>query len=205
MKKVILGKKIGMTQIILESGEVVPVTIVDAGPCHVLDLMTEEKNGYKAVLLAYESVKEKKLNKSIKGLYKKHGVDCKRFLKEYRVENFDGYEVKKEITVDIFDENDEVSVRSRSIGKGFAGTIVEHNFSRGPMTHGSKNHRRPGSIGAGTDPGRVYKGQKMARRRGNKMVFVKGLKVMVVDKENNKLFIKGAIPGKSGNLVEVIG
>ena len=203
MEKFILGKKLGMTQLIQESGEVVPVTVIDAGPCAVVELRTKENNGYVSILLGYEDLKEKHTNKPKSGFFKKQTVKPKKYLKEFRVESTDGYELNAEINVSVFEENERVNVKSKSIGRGFAGTIKRHNFTRGPMSHGSKNHRLPGSIGAGTDPARVFKGTKMGGHMGNQFVTVKGLLVVKVDAEKGLIYIKGAVPGKKNNLVEI--
>lgn len=203
MQKFILGKKIGMTQIIQDSGVVVPVTVIKAGPCAVVDIRTQEKNGYMAILLGYEDLKEKHLNMPKSGYFKKQAVVPKKYLKEFRVDSTDNYELNGVVDISVFSEDDEVCVKSKSIGKGFAGTVKRHNFSRGPMTHGSKNHRLPGSIGAGTDPARVFKGTKMGGHMGNQFVTVKGLVIVKVDSEKGLLYIKGSVPGKKNNLVEI--
>ncbi len=203
MQKFILGKKIGMTQIIQDSGVVVPVTVIKAGPCAVVDIRTQEINGYMAILLGYEDLKEKHLNMPKSGYFKKQAVVPKKYLKEFRVESTDNYELNGVVDISVFSEDDEVCVKSKSIGKGFAGTVKRHNFSRGPMTHGSKNHRLPGSIGAGTDPARVFKGTKMGGHMGNQFVTVKGLVIVKVDSEKGLLYIKGSVPGKKNNLVEI--
>ena len=203
MKKFLLAEKIGMTQLIDAEGKVVPVTVVQAGPCQIIKKITKESQDYEAVLVGFKPVDKKKLNKPQEGQVKKYGVEGYKHLKEYRPESLDGLEEKQELTVEIFEENEIVSVRGTSIGKGFAGTVKRHNFRIGPMSHGSKSHRIPGAIGAGTYPGRVFKGKKMAGHMGDATVTVKNLKVVGIDKEKNLLFIKGAIPGKKKNLIQV--
>ena len=205
MKNCILGKKLGMTQLIQEDGNVEPVTVIEAGPCTVIEKKTTDKHGYDALVLGYVNLKEKKQNNPIKGHYKRVGVEPKRYVKEFRVDDTATFEEKSELTVEQFEVDQVVNVRSRSIGKGFAGTIKRHNFSRGPMTHGSKNHRLPGSIGGGTDPGRVIKGTRMGGHMGDRNVTVANLKVLKIDSEKNLLFIKGAVPGKKNNVVEIVG
>jgi large subunit ribosomal protein L3 len=201
MKKFVLGRKIGMTQIMSEQGVVTPVTVLEVGPCTVVKVLNKESNGYNSVLLGYEE--KKKSNKPESGFFEKVGISPKKILKEFRTENIEEYTEKKEILVDIFEENEMVNVRGKSIGKGFQGTIKRHNFTRGPKTHGSKNYRKPGSIGGGTTPGRVLKGKKMAGQMGNKMVFTKNLLVVGINKEKNLIYLKGAVPGKKNNLVMV--
>jgi large subunit ribosomal protein L3 len=193
-----LGKKIGMTQIFDDAGNMVPVTVIEASPCVVTQRKTVEKDGYNAVQLGYG--KAKKINKPLKGHLKETNV---RSLREFKVENPEGYELGQEIKIDLFNPGDIVSISGVSIGKGFAGTVKRHHHGRGPMTHGSKSHRIPGSIGAGTTPGRVFKGRKMPGRMGGQKVTVKNLKVVNVDPEKNVILIKGAVPGKKGNLLVI--
>jgi large subunit ribosomal protein L3 len=197
----LLGNKIGMTQIIDELGNFVPVTILRAGPCTVTQIKTEETDGYSAVQLGYAQVSSKVLNKPQIGHLEKVGAPLLRYLHEYKVSDTNEFSLGQNFGVDIFETGDLVDVTGKSIGKGFAGLQKRHNFGRGPMTHGSKNHRAPGSIGAGTTPGRVYPGKKMAGQLGAKQVTIKKLKVLIVDVENNLIIVKGAVPGKPGNLV----
>lgn len=201
MKKFILGKKIGMTQLVSQEGQVVPVTVVQAGPCSVVELRNKEKNGYNAVLLGYGNAKN--ITKPQEGFFKSKNQTVKRYLKEFRVDDVNGYELAQEIKVDQFEENEIVKVKSKTIGRGFSGTIRRHGFGRGPMTHGSKSHRIPGSIGAGTDPSHVFKGKRMSGHYGDEFVTISNLKVVRVDLERNLVFIKGAVPGKKNNLVEI--
>jgi large subunit ribosomal protein L3 len=201
MKKFILGKKVGMTQIINEDGLVLPVTVVKVDKCTVVRIIQEDKSGYNAVLLGYGE--KKKCNRPQAIFFEKAGVDPKKVLREFRNEEIDTYKVGEEIAADIFEKNEKVNVRGRSIGKGFQGTVKRHNFSRGPMTHGSKNHRRPGSIGGGTTPGRVIKGKKMPGHMGNENVCIKNVKVVLVDKESGLIYLNGAVPGKKESLVSL--
>jgi large subunit ribosomal protein L3 len=194
----LLGKKIGMTQVFDAAGNVVPVTVIEAGPCVVTQLKTIEKDGYSAMQVAFG--KARKLNKPMKGQLKELNA---QYLREFRVEKPADYKVGQEIKAEIFKPGDTVSVSGVSIGKGFAGTVKKYHFARGPMTHGSKSHRIPGSIGGGTTPGRVYKGRKMPGRMGAEMVTVKGLKVVNVDAAKNLVMLGGAVPGKRGNLVAI--
>ena len=202
MKKFILGRKLGMTQIIDENGLVDNVTAVASEGCSVVDLRTAKKNGYNAVILGYENSK-KSLNKPKEGYFKSLKADPKKIIKEFRVDSTDSYDLNQIITLGVFEKNEKVNVKSKSNGKGFAGTIKRHNFSRGPMTHGSKNHRMPGSIGGGTDPGRVMKGTKMGGHMGNENVTVKNLEVIKIDIDKGFIFLKGAVPGKKNSLVEI--
>ena len=199
----ILGNKIGMTQIVDELGNLVPVTILRAGPCTVTQIKTAETDGYNAVQLGYAQVSSKILNKPQIGHLEKVGVPLLRYLHDYKVSDTNELTLGQNLGVDIFEAGNLVDVTGKSIGKGFAGLQKRHNFGRGPMTHGSKNHRAPGSIGAGTTPGRVYPGKKMAGQLGAKQVTIKKLKVLIVDAENNLIIVKGAVPGKPGNLISI--
>ena len=199
----ILGNKIGMTQIVDELGNLVPVTILRAGPCTVTQIKTAETDGYNAVQLGYAQVSSKILNKPQIGHLEKVGVPLLRYLHEYKVSDTNELTLGQNLGVDIFEAGNLVDVTGKSIGKGFAGLQKRHNFGRGPMTHGSKNHRAPCSIGAGTTPGRVYPGKKMAGQLGAKQVTIKKLKVLIVDAENNLIIVKGAVPGKPGNLISI--
>jgi len=203
MKKFILGRKIGMTQLMVEDGVVVPITVVKVGPCQILDRRTVEKSGYNAIVLGYGDVAPAKLSKPKQGLFAKLNVGSYSLIKEFRTKDMDGYSDKSQITLDIFEKNEKVSVRSKSIGRGFTGTIKRHNFKRGPMSHGSKSHRIPGSIGAGTSPSHVFKGKKMAGHYGDEYVTIRNLQVVGLDAESSCIYLKGAIPGKKNNIVEV--
>jgi large subunit ribosomal protein L3 len=199
----ILGNKIGMTQILDESGNMVPVTILRAGPCTVTQIKTIETDGYEAIQLGYAQVSSKVLTKPQIGHLEKVGAPLLRYLHEYKGIDTNQISLGQTVSSEIFEPGDLVNVTGKSIGKGFAGLQKRYNFSRGPMSHGSKNHRAPGSIGAGTTPGRVYPGKKMPGRLGGKQVTVNKLKVLIVDVENNLLIVKGAIPGKPGNLISI--
>jgi len=200
----ILGTKVGMTQVFDDGGAAIPVTVIQAGPCTVTQIKTEQTDGYSAIQLGYGEVKEKALNKPKLGHLTKSSAPPLRHLEEYRAQNTDDYSLGQQISADIFDAGQLVDVIGTSIGRGFAGNQKRNKFGRGPMSHGSKNHREPGSIGAGTTPGRVYPGKRMAGRLGGKRVTVRKLKIVRVDAEKNLLLIKGAIPGKPGALVNVL-
>ena len=200
--KGIIGKKIGMTQIFdRETGVVTPVTVIEAGPCPVVQVKTVEKDGYDAVQLAFDAVAERKLSKGEAGHLRKSGVEPHRRLVEFR----GGSEltVGETVTVEAFQQGDTIKVSGVSIGKGFAGTIKRHRFHRGPKSHGSHNVRKPGSVGASATPSRVFKGVRMAGRLGGKRVTQVGLVVHDVDAENGLLLVKGAVPGPKNAIVEV--
>jgi large subunit ribosomal protein L3 len=200
----ILGTKLGMTQIFDEAGVSIPVTVIQAGPCTVTQVKTKQTDGYAAIQVGYGEVKPKVLKKPLLGHLAKSSAPALRHLSEYRTENSSEYTLGQEIKADIFSAGQIVDVIGTSIGRGFAGNQKRNNFGRGPMSHGSKNHREPGSIGAGTTPGRVYPGKRMAGRLGGKRVTISKLKVVRVDAERNILLIKGAIPGKPGSLVSIV-
>lgn len=197
-----MGTKIGMTQIFDEDGKAIPVTIIETGPCTVVQKKTVETDEYSAIQVGYKSCKENKVTKPNKGHFKKANVKPMRFISEFRVENVNDYEVGQEIRADIFKAGDLVDVTGISKGKGFAGGIKRHNFSRGPMSHGSKYHRRSGSLGA-KGPARVFKGRKMPGRMGGERVTVQGLKIVRVYPEKNLLLIRGAVPGSRKALITI--
>jgi large subunit ribosomal protein L3 len=199
----ILGTKLGMTQIFDESGLAIPVTIIKAGPCLITQIKNLDTDGYNAVQVGYSETRSKLLTKPRLGHLEKVGAPPLKYLKEYRIQSSNGEVLGGTISVSSFTLGDKVSVTGKTIGKGFAGTVKRHNFTRGPMTHGSKNHREPGSIGMGTTPGRVYPGKKMAGRLGGKQTTIKNLEIVLINLENNLLVVKGAIPGKLGNLLSV--
>ncbi len=201
--KSIIGKKVGMTQIFMENGELVPVTVVQAGPVYVVQVKTVETDGYNAVQIGYEDRKENKVNQAKKGHFDKSGVGYKKVLQELEVEEGETFEPGQEITVGIFEANERVDVVGTSKGKGTQGAIKRHNYSRGRETHGSKFHRSSGARAAGTYPGKVFKGTKGAGRMGNERVTVQNLEVVRVDVENNMILIKGAIPGNKNGLVRI--
>ena len=204
MKKAILGKKLGMTQIFDNNGLVVPVTVVEAGPCYVSQVKTVNNDGYSAVQLAFGDVREQLINKPMLGALKKAEISAKKYLKEFKLDNADEYKLGDKITCEIFAEGDMVDVTGTSKGHGYSGTIAKWNFHRHRMSHGNGPvHRHVGSIGANTFPAKVFKGKKMAGRWGNEKVTVQNLKVVKVDADRNILLIKGAIPGVKGSLVSV--
>jgi len=201
MKKGILGKKLGMTQVFAEDGTVIPVTVVEAGPCVVTQIKTMEKDGYNAIQVGFGDIREKLVNKPLKGHFEKGGVPLKRYLREFKFDNIDEYQVGNVIKADIFSKGDRVDVVGRTKGKGFTGSIKRWNQHRGPMSHGSKYHRGPGSMSANTSPGRVLKTKKLPGRMGNERVTVQNLEVVKADAEKNLLLIKGAVPGPRGSLL----
>lgn len=200
----ILGTKLGMTQIFdQETGIAIPVTVVQAGPCPITQVKTPETDRYSSIQVGYLEVKEKALSKPEIGHLSKSGTSPVRHLKEYRLDDPAQYQLGDAIKADIFNVGDMVDIAGKTIGRGFAGYQKRHNFKRGSMTHGSKNHRLPGSTGAGTTPGRVFPGKRMAGRYGGTQVTIRGLKVVRVDAERNLLLIKGAVPGKPGTLLSI--
>lgn len=201
----ILGTKLGMTQIFdQETGVAIPVTVVQAGPCTVTQIKTAQTDGYSAIQLGFGEVAEKALNKPELGHLAKANAQPLRHLQEYRLDNAGEFELGQQIKADTFEAGQIVDVIGTSIGRGFAGYQKRHNFKRGPMAHGSKNHRLPGSTGAGTTPGRVYPGKRMAGQLGNTRTTVRKLTVVRVDAERNLLLIKGALPGKPGALLNIV-
>jgi large subunit ribosomal protein L3 len=206
MNKFILGKKVGMTQVFDESGLSIPVSVIQAGPCPVIQKKTIETDGYKAVKVGFQDVSEKKLNKPEKGLFSKVKVAPKKHLKEFRTEEIEKYEVGQEIKVaDMFQSGDRVDISGISKGKGFQGTIKRYGQSGGPETHGSMYHRRVGSMGSNTSPARVFKGKRLPGHMGVDSVTVQNLDVVRVDAERNLLLVKGAVPGPKGGLLVVKG
>jgi len=203
MKKAILAKKVGMTQIFVENGEMIPVTVVEAGPCVVVQKKTVETDGYDAIKVAYGEVKEKHLTKPQVGEYKKADTEIKKHMREFRLDDTSSYNVGDEIKVDIFAEGDKIDISGVSKGKGFQGVIKRHGQHRGPMSHGSMYHRRPGSMGGCSNPGRVYKGKNLPGHMGNVNVTVINLDIVKVDTDRNLLFIKGAVPGNKGGLLYI--
>jgi len=200
MPKGILGRKVGMTQIFTEDGKAVPVTVIEAGPCVVVQKKTLANDGYNAVQLGFGEIKESKVSKPLKGHFNRANLKPVRYLKELRIENIDAFEVGQEIKVDIFAPGEKVDVSGLTKGKGFAGGIKRHGFHRGPMAHGSKYHRRPGSLGA-KGPARVFLGRKLPGRLGMERVTIQNLEVVKVDPERNLLAIKGSVPGIRGSLL----
>ena len=201
MKKGILAIKVGMTQIFNENGELVPVTVLQAGPCAVTQVKTVDNDGYDAVQVGFVDKRNKLVSKPQKGHFEKAGVSYKRYVREFRFENAAEYKLADEIKADIFAEGDRVDVTAISKGKGFQGAIKRHGQSRGPMAHGSKYHRHAGSNGACSDPSRVFKGKRMPGHMGSVQVTVQNLDVVRVDAENNVILVKGAVPGPKKSLV----
>ena len=201
MKKAILATKVGMTQIFNDEGVLVPVTVLQAGPCVVTQVKTVENDGYSAVQVGFGDIREKLVNKPKKGHFAKAGVTAKRFLKEFRLEDAESYTLGQEIKADVFAAGDKVDATAKSKGKGFQGAIKRHGQSRGPMAHGSKYHRHAGSNGSATTPGRVFKGKHMPGHMGAVRVTVQNLEVVSVDAEKNLILVKGAVPGPKKSLV----
>jgi large subunit ribosomal protein L3 len=203
MQAGLFAKKVGMTQIFDESGNILPVTILNAGVCQVSQIKTTNTDGYDAVQVAYEEKKLENINKSIRGHLKKVSDRGFKSFGEFRVKTPEDFKLGQILKVDIFSVGQKIRVTGKSIGKGFAGNQKRHNFSRGPMTHGSKNHRLPGSIGAGSTPGRVYPGKKMAGRLGGNTITLKNTEVLYVNPEENILVLKGSIPGKKNTILKL--
>jgi large subunit ribosomal protein L3 len=199
----ILGKKLGMSQFFDDEGRSIPVTVIEAGPCRITQIKSSGTDGYTAVQLGFGEIRDKLVNKPARGHLARSGDDLLRHLKEYRVESVEGLELGSSVTVAAFEAGQKVDVSGDSMGRGFAGYQKRHGFSRGPMTHGSKNHREPGSTGAGTTPGRVYPGKRMAGRYGGKQTTTRGLVILKVDAERNLLVVKGSVPGKPGALLNI--
>ena len=201
MKKAILAKKVGMTQIFNGNGELVPVTVLQAGPCVVTQVKTVENDGYSAVQVGFQDIREKLVNKPVKGMFDKAGVSYKRYVREFKLEG--EYSVKDEIKVDVFEAGDKIDATAIAKGKGFQGAIKRHGQSRGPMAHGSKYHRHAGSNGSCSTPSKVFKGKKMPGHMGGKKVTTQNLEVVRVDAEKNLLLVKGAVPGPKKSLVTI--
>ena len=201
--KAIIGKKLGMTQVFTEEGNLVPVTVIESQGMVVVQKKTIEKDGYNAIQVGFGKIKERNVNKPQKGQFAKAGVEVKRLLREFRVENPDDYKVGQSITVDIFAEGDKVDATGTSKGKGTSGTVKRHGHRTGPKTHGSKFHRAPGSLGASAYPGRVIKGMKSSGRMGNEKVTILNLEIVRVDTERNLLLVKGAVPGPRKGFVTI--
>jgi large subunit ribosomal protein L3 len=201
----LLGNKIGMTQIFDESGNIIPVTILKVGPCIITQVKTTFNDGYNAIQVGYGNVATKSLTQPQLGHLQKSNIQPLKYLKEFRfIKTTSDFQVGEVLKVDIFSPGQLVNVRGKSIGKGFSGLQKRYNFSRGPMTHGSKNHKAPGSIGMGTTPGRVLPGKKMAGQLGNRITTTKKLKVIQTNANENILVVKGSVPGKPGNLLSII-
>ena len=203
MKKAILGKKIGMTQFFRADGTMIPVTVIEAGPCPVVQKKTAANEGYDSVQLGFAELREKLANKPRKGHFAKAGVKAMRYLREFRLEDAASYEVGQIVKADVFAEGDKVDVSGTSKGHGFQGVVKRHHQGRGRMTHGSHFHRAPGSMSACSDPSRVFKTKNLPGHMGSEHVTVQNLEVVRVDAERNLMLIKGAVPGAKGSLVTV--
>ena len=203
MDKAIIGKKLGMSQIFTEDGKVIPVTVVEAGPCPVVQIKTKENDGYDAIQVGFGTIKETRVCKPHAGHFKKAGVTAKRYLREFRFADCSKYTLGQELTCDTFAEGDKVDVTGTSKGHGFSGVIQRWNQHRGPMAHGSGYHRGVGSMGSGTTPGRIPKNKKMPGQTGCETITVQNLKVVKVDAQRNLILVKGSIPGPKGCVVEV--
>lgn len=200
----LLGNKIGMTQIFDESGNIIPVTILKVGPCVITQVKTKSKDGYDSIQVGYGNVSSKLLNQPELGHLQKSNIQPLKYLKEFRIDENEEFQIGQVLDVNSFAPGQLVNVRGKSIGKGFSSLQKRHNFRRGPMTHGSKNHREPGSIGMGTTPGRVLPGKKMAGQLGNQITTIRKLKVIQINLQENILVIKGSVPGKPGNLLSIV-
>ena len=200
----LLGNKIGMSQIFDEFGNIIPVTILKVGPCVITQIKTKLNDGYDAIQVGYGNTSSRLLTQSQVGHLQKSNIQPLKYLKEFSVAKNHDFEIGQVLTVDMLSPGQFVNIQGKTIGKGFAGLQKRHNFTRGPMTHGSKNHRSPGSIGMGTTPGRVLPGKKMAGQLGNKVTTIKKLKVIQFNLQENILVIKGSVPGKPGNLLSIV-
>ncbi|MBR5468695.1 MAG: 50S ribosomal protein L3 [Firmicutes bacterium] len=203
MKKAIIAQKIGMTQVFSETGNLIPVTVLEAGPCVVVQKKTVENDGYSAIQVGFGTKKESRVNKPEAGHLAKAGLTTVKVLKEFRLEDAANFEVGAEIKADVFATGDRVDVSGVSKGKGYAGVIKRHGFHRGPETHGSKSHRVTGSMSSATTPGRVKKGKRMAGQMGNVNVTVQNLEIVSADAEKNLILIKGAVPGPKGSILVI--
>ena len=203
MKKALIGKKVGMTQIFDEAGKVIPVTVLEAGPCVVAQVKTVETDGYDAVQLGFGDVKENKVNKPVKGHFAKANLTLKKHLREFRLDDVSSVKVGDELKADAFAKGDKVDIQGTSKGKGFQGVIKRHGQSRGPMGHGSMYHRRPGSMGSTSTPGRVFKGKKLPGHMGRKTITIQNLEVVAVDLDKNVILVKGSVPGANGSILKI--
>ncbi len=201
----LLGNKIGMTQIFDDSGTIIPVTILKVGPCVITQIKTKAKDGYDSIQIGYGTIPTKSISQPQLGHFQKSKIQPLKYLKEFRITNEnEKFKIGQVLNVESFVTGQFVNIQGKSIGKGFSGLQKRHNFTRGPMTHGSKNHRAPGSIGMGTTPGRVLPGKKMSGQLGNKITTIKNLKIIQINLKENILVIKGSVPGKPGNLLNII-
>ena len=202
MKKALLGKKLGMTQIFDNDGKVIPVTVIEAGPCTVVQVKTKDADGYDAVQLGFGEVKANKVTKPKAGHFKKANVEPKKHLREFRLEEI-SYNVGDELKADVFTAGDSVDITGTTKGKGFQGVIKRHGQSRGPMGHGSMYHRRPGSMGPTSTPGRVFKGKKLPGHMGMQQVTIQNLEIVSVDLDKNVILVKGSVPGNKGAILKI--
>lgn len=200
----LLGNKIGMTQVFDKSGNIIPVTILKVGPCIVTQIKTKLKDGYNAIQVGYSRSSYKSLTQPELGHLQKSNIQPLKYLKEFRIEAEPDFEVGQILNVNLLSPGQLVNIKGKTVGKGFSGLQKRHNFTRGPMTHGSKNHRAPGSIGMGTTPGRVLPGKKMAGQLGNKVRTIRNLKVIQLNSSENILVLQGSVPGKPGNLLSIV-
>ena len=203
MNKALIGKKIGMTQIFDEKGRVIPVTAIEVGPCTVTQVKTADQDGYTAVQLGFQDVKESKLTKPELGKFTKAKLQPKKYLREFRLDSVEGIKVGDELKADVFQAGDKVDIQGTSKGKGFQGVIKRHGQSRGPMGHGSMYHRRPGSMGPTSTPGRVFKGKKLPGHMGRVTVTIQNLDVVKVDLDKNVILVKGSVPGPKGAILKI--
>jgi len=203
MNKGLIGKKVGMTQIFDEQGKVIPVTVIEAGPCIVVQVKTTENDGYQAIQLGFGEVKEHKVIKPLKGHYTKVNLTPKKHLREFRVDSLENVKVGDELKADIFAAGDKLDIQGTSKGKGFQGVIKRHGQSRGPMGHGSMYHRRPGSMGPTSTPSRVFKGKKLPGHMGNQTITIQNLEVIKVDLDKNVILVKGSVPGAKGAILKL--
>jgi len=203
MKKALIGRKVGMTQIFDEKGKIIPVTAIEVGPCTVTQIKTVEQDGYQAVQLGFEDVKETKLNKPDLGKFTKGKLTPKKHLREFRLDSIEGLNVGDELKADVFEVGDKVDIQGTSKGKGFQGVIKRHGQHRGPMGHGSMYHRRPGSMGSTSTPGRVYPGKKLPGHMGQETVTIQNLEVVKVDTDKNVILVKGSVPGAKKSILKI--
>ncbi len=203
MKKGLIGKKIGMTQIFNEEGKVIPVTVIEAGPCVVSQVKTEETDGYNSIQLGFGAIKESKVNKPERGHFTKANIAPARYLREFRIDSIEDVKVGDELKADIFMAGDKIDIQGTSKGKGFQGVIKRHGQHRGPMGHGSMYHRRPGSMGSTSTPGRVFKGKKLPGHMGAETVTIQNLEVIKVDLDKNIILVKGSVPGAKGSILKI--
>ena len=203
MNKGLIGKKLGMTQIFDEQGKVIPVTVIEAGPCVVAQVKTVETDGYNAIQLGFGDVKESKVNKPEKGHFTKSKLPLKKHLREFRLDSVENINVGDELKADTFTAGDQLDIQGTSKGKGFQGVIKRHGQSRGPMGHGSMYHRRPGSMGPTSTPGRVFKGKKLPGHMGSQTITIQNLEVVRVDLDKNVILVKGSVPGAKGAILKL--